>query len=269
MKSKIGFIGYGNMASAMVKGLSISRYFNMTNVYVTDIDEEKKLAARKETGAAIQYSGKELAEFVDFLVLAVKPHQYKAVIDEIKDKLSPTTVIISIAAGLTIKTLESYFEKPVKLVRAMPNTPAMVGTGMTALALNMKMSEAALRKLKSIFNAFGQLEIIDESLMDAAIVTSGSAPAYIYMMIEAMITGGMREGMTREVATTFTVQAVLGAAKMVRETGKNPNDLRDAVCSPNGTTIEAVNYLNDHHFGEIVQNAMNACAEKSREMSKN
>ena len=267
MSNKIGFIGYGNMASAMVKGLASLRNFKVTNILVTDVNDNKKKEAQKEMGVLINYSGKEIAEFANVVVIAVKPQSYKEVIDDIKDHLKFNTIVVSIAAGLTISTLESYFDKPLKLVRAMPNTPAMVSAGMTAIMPNSHITETDLKKVSKIFNAFGKSEVIDESLIEGAIVTSGSAPAYIYMIIEAMICGGMNEGMSREVALTFVTQAVMGATKMVMETNQHPKDLIDAVCSPNGTTIEAVNYLKAANFGEILQSAMHACAEKSRKMS--
>jgi len=130
------------------------------------------------------------------------------------------------------------------------------------------MTEGDTKLIQTIFSSFGKTEIVDEAMIDAVIVTSGSSPAYVYMMIEAMIKGGMEEGMTREMATRFVSQAVYGAAKMVMETDVAPKDLCDAVCSPNGTTIEAVNYLRNNDFEDIVKNAMKTCANRSREMSK-
>ena len=268
MSKKIGFIGYGNMSSAMIKGLVKMRNLKASNIMVTDIDEDKVKAAGKETGVCINFTAREIAGYAHVLIIAVKPDQYQGVIDRIKAHLKPEAIVVSIAAGLTIETLESYFDKPTRIVRTMPNTPAMVNAGMTALMPNVHVTPEDLERVSKIFNAFGKSEVVSESLIDAAIVTSGSAPAYVYMMIEAMIEGGMNEGMSQEMATTFVTQAVLGAAKVVMETGVAPHTLRDAVCSPNGTTIEAVNYLKDHHFAEIVQNAMKACADRSREMSK-
>lgn len=268
MSTKIGFIGYGAMSSAMIKGLVGLRDFKVSNIMVTDRNEDKKKMAQQELGVNVQYDAKEIAGFVRLLIIAVKPGDYQAVVNEIKDHLNPKTVIISLAAGLTIKALEGYFDQPVKLVRAMPNLPVQVQAGMTAIKPNKHVTEAELKGVSRFFDALGQSAVINESLMDAAIVTSGSAPAYVYMMIEAMIQGGIKAGMSKEMSTRFVTQAMLGATKMVMETGENPKDLRDAVCSPNGTTIEAVNYLNDYDFSLIVQNAMKVCKEKSRDMSK-
>lgn len=264
----IGFIGYGNMAQAIAKGIVNAGFTKPSNIFVTDIHPEKKKLAKEQMGFIPTADARQIACEVDVLILAVKPHQYKEVIADFKENLTKDTIVVSIAAGLTISTLETYFEVPVKLVRTMPNTPAMVGSGMTAIMPNQHMTDVDTALIQTLFSAFGKAEIVVESLIEAVIVTSGSSPAYVYMMIEAMIQGGMNEGMTRETATRFASQAVVGAAKMVLETGIAPNALRDAVCSPNGTTIEAVNYLKDNGFENLVKHAMKACADRSREMSK-
>lgn len=268
MAITIGFIGYGNMAQAIAKGVVNNGFVKASNVYVTDVDTDKLRLAKKQMGFIATDSGQEMALIVDVLIIAVKPHQYEAIINEFKDQMRKDQIVVSIAAGLTIHTLERYFDEPVKLIRTMPNTPAMVGAGMTAMMPNRHMMPTDTDLIQKIFSSFGKAEIVDEALIDGVIVTSGSSPAYVYMMIEAMVQGGMNEGMSRDMATRFASQAVLGAAKVVIETGIKPNDLRDAVCSPNGTTIEAVNYLKSENFAEIVEGAMNACAVKSREMSK-
>ena len=269
MATTIGFIGYGNMAQAIAKGVVNANFAKSNDIFVTDIDSEKKQLAQNEMGFVWLDCSEQVASRVDVLILAVKPHQYEAVIHDFKGKMHKNTIIVSIAAGLTIKTLEGYFDDPVKLVRTMPNTPAMVGVGMTSIMPNENMDATDIDSIQTIFSSFGKAEIVSESLIEAVIVTSGSSPAYVYMMIEAMIQGGIEEGMTRSMATRFVSQAVLGAAEMVMKTGTKPNDLRDAVCSPNGTTIEAVNYLRNNDFEVLVKRAMKACANRSREMSKN
>jgi len=265
---RIGFIGYGNMAQAMATGWVNGGIVNPSDVFVMDVDRNKTEYARDTLGFFCSYTVEQITLMVDILVIAVKPNEYIGVINEIKAKLPKKTIVVSIAAGLTIETLERHFDKPVKLVRTMPNMPVRVGAGMTALMPNQLMTPADMELIEKLFSSFGQVGVISEELIDAAIVTSGSAPAYVYLMIEAMIQGGMAEGMSRDVATRFASQAVLGAAKMVLETGIEPENLCDAVCSPNGTTIEAVNYLREHDFSNTVQKAMHACAERSREMAK-
>ncbi|MCL1989438.1 MAG: pyrroline-5-carboxylate reductase [Defluviitaleaceae bacterium] len=262
----IGFIGYGNMSKAMIGGLVDAQAFDLEYIIVSG-RSDKHLTPARALGVITTSGNKKVAAQSDVLIIAVKPHQYEGVIKEVEAYLQPHTVVVSIAAGLTLATLERYFTKPVKLVRTMPNTPAMVGCGMTAMVPNEQVTEKDLTLVKKVFGAFGKVELVSEDLIEGVIVTSGSAPAYVYMMIEAMIQGGTNEGMSKELATTFVTQAVLGATKMVMETGKDPGVLRDDVCSPNGTTIEAVNHLNDHHFNTLIQDAMAACAKRSREMS--
>ena len=261
MNKKIGFIGYGNMAKAMVTG--ILTQFAPENIMVSDLQTPQDVRGINTTT-----NNKSVALFADILVIATKPNQYQDVIKEIKNDLKPETIVVSIAAGLTIKTLENLLGPSVKLVRAMPNTPAMVGLGMTGIMPNNLMTDADTRLVQELFATFGKVEIVDESLIDAVIVTSGSSPAYLYMMMEAMIKGGIAEGMSREMATNFVTQAVMGAAQMVVSSDESPNKLRDNVCSPNGTTIEAVKSLQHANFEEIVMTAMKACADRSREMAK-
>ena len=268
MGVKLGFIGYGNMARALVLGLIEAEALAVSAVRVTDVDAQKKAQAEADFGGSVARDNVDVARFANYLVIAVKPDHYQGVIDEIKDVLEPGDVVISIAAGLTLETLEGYFGRAVKLVRTMPNTPALCREGMTALIPNAHIEAEALGQVERLFAHLGRVQIIDEGLIEAAIVTSGSAPAYLYLMMEAMIQGGMKEGMSREMATTFVSQAVIGAGKMVATTHTSPMDLCDAVCSPNGTTIEAVKHLQAQNFGETVQNAMAACAKRSREMSE-
>ena len=263
MAIKIGLIGYGNMAQAIASGMIFSGNYDPNQIMVTDLFKRADIGGMRWGRHNI-----EVAEFSDVLVLAVKPGQYKEVIDEIKGHLKADVIIISIAAGLKIATLESYFDGSVKLMRTMPNTPAQLNLGMTALMPNEKMSHSDIKIAQAMFDAVGKTEIVSEDLIEAVIVTSGSSPAYIYMMIEAMIKGGMNEGMSREMATTFVTQAMIGATAMVMETGIAPTDLRDAVCSPGGTTIEAVKYLQNHDFEALVMEAMKACAARSRKMAE-
>ena len=265
LNKKIAFIGYGNMAQAIAHGVARAGLINEADVLVIDVDTEKKELA-KQAGFTVTENP---AFEADIVIIATKPQQYADVITEIKDELRSDAIIVSIAAGLTINTLENLLGRPVKLVRTMPNTPAMVGAGMTAIMPNSEMTTADTQLIIDIFSSFGITEIVDESLIEAVIVTSGSSPAYIYMMIEAMIQGGIAEGMNRQMATRFVTQAVLGATMMVDQTDKLPNDLRDAVCSPNGTTIEAVKSLQANGFEQNILTAMKACADRSRAMAKN
>ena len=262
----IGFIGYGNMSKAMIEGLVDAKVFDEEYIIVSGRNDNQLTAARA-LGIITTSGNKKVAAQSDVLIICVKPHQYEEVIKEIEPYLQKHTIVVSIAAGLTLSTLASYFHQPVKLMRTMPNTPAKVGAGMTALIPNEHMTENDVAKVRRIFDAFSRTEMVEESLIDAAIATSGSAPAYLYMMLDAMIAGGMAAGMDRKQATAFTTQAMIGAAKMVAASDQDPEALVEAVCSPNGTTIEAVNTLREANFKAIVMEAMAACVARSKEMA--
>lgn len=268
MEKLIGFIGCGNMGSAMLKGIVKSRIVPDRNIYVADHNINKLKEIEKESKIHITADNKQAAKVADILILAVKPNCYTEVIKDIKDCIRKETVIVSIAAGKTIQVIEELFEKEIKLVRVMPNTPALVGESMSALAVNSQMKEIEVKEIETIFNSFGKCEIVPEKLMDAVTAVSGSSPAYIYMLIEAMADEAVLEGMPRKQAYTFAAQAVLGSAKMVLETGKHPGELKDMVCSPGGTTIEAVYELEKTGFRTSIMQAMKKCSDKSKQMSK-
>ena len=268
MEKIIGFIGCGNMGSAMLKGIVESRIVPDENIYVADHNMNKLKEIEKERKIHITTDNKQVAQMADILILAVKPNFYEDVIGEIKNSVRKETVIVSIAAGKTIQTIESLFEKKNKLRRVMPNTPAMVGEAMSALAPNCSIEQKELEEVQTIFNSFGKCEVVTENLMDAVTAVSGSSPAYIFMLIEAMADEAVLEGMPRKQAYTFAAQAVLGSAKMVLETEKHPGDLKDMVCSPGGTTIEAVYELEKTGLRTSIMQAMRKCSDKSKEMSK-
>ena len=209
---------------------------------------------------------KEVVEKADKFILSVKPQFYASVIEEIKDVVREDQIIITIAPGKTLEWLEEKFGKPVKIVRTMPNTPAMVGEGMTAVCANEKVTEEELDEVLTLLGAFGKTEVVSEHLIDVVVSTSGSSPAYVFMMIEAMADAAVADGMARPQAYKFAAQAVMGSAKMVLETGKHPGELKDMVCSPGGTTIEAVRVLEAKGFRSALIEAMKACAEVSRNM---
>ena len=175
-------------------------------------------------------------------------------------------LVITIAPGKTLSWLEAQFGKKVKIVRTMPNTPALVGEGMTAACVNQYVTEEEKEYALRILSSFGKVELVPEHLIDAVVVVSGSAPAYVFMFIEAMADAAVAEGMPRAQAYAFAAQAVYGSAKMVLETGKHPGELKDMVCSPAGTTIEAVRVLEEKGFRSAVIEAMRACADVSRSL---
>lgn len=263
---KIGFIGCGNMAKAMMKGIVSSKLIKGEEIIAADISMIMLEKAKEEMGINITTSNIEVAEVSEVLVLAVKPQYYTAVINEIKDVINENAMVVSIAPGQTLERLHNAFGKRVKLVRTMPNTPAMVLEGMTAACKNEYVTQEEMEYVCMLLDSFGKSAIVQEYMMDAVVAVSGSSPAYVYMFIEALADGACRGGLPRDMAYKFAAQAVLGSAKMVLETGIHPGALKDMVCSPGGTTIEAVAALEQFGFRSAVMEAMKTCENKAKEM---
>lgn len=268
MNKKIGFIGGGNMASAIIGGILNSGLAEKKQITATAKTDKTLASLRERFGIGATDNNSFVAEESDILFLAVKPYLFGEIISEIKDSVHPDTLIISIAAGQSIADITSAFGREIKLIRAMPNTPAFVGEAMSALCANEHVSETELAQVVSIFESFGKCEVVPENMMDAVIGVSGSSPAYVYLFIEAMADAAVADGMPRMQAYKFAAQSVLGAAKMVLDTGKHPGSLKDEVCSPGGTTIEAVAMLEREGLRSTVIAAQRACVQKSRDMSK-
>ncbi len=265
-EKKIGFIGCGNMGSAMIGGLLRSRLCEPGQILASARTQETLTRLSSEFQVQTTPSNREVAQRSDFLILAVKPNLYASVIAEIKDDVRQDALVISIAAGVSLAKLTDFFEKPVKLIRAMPNTPALVSEAMSALSPNSLVAKTEQDMALTIFRSFGKAEFVPESLMDTVVGVSGSSPAYAYLFIEAMADAAVYDGMPRAQAYQFAAQAVYGAAKMVLETGRHPGELKDAVCSPGGTTIAAVAKLEEKGLRNAVIEAQRCCALKSKEL---
>lgn len=263
---KLGFIGTGNMASAIMGGVIQSGLFKPEEVIGSDLSESGREKAKSLYGIRVTADNKEVVEKAEVIILSVKPQFYEAVIAEIKDLIKAEQLIITIAPGKTLAWLLEQFGKEVKIVRTMPNTPAMVGEGMTAACHNGFVTEEELEYAVKILSSFGKVEVVSEHLMDVVVSVSGSSPAYVFMFIEAMADAAVADGMSRAQAYKFAAQAVLGSAKMVLETGKHPGELKDMVCSPGGTTIEAVRVLERGGMRSAVIEAMKACADIAKKM---
>lgn len=262
----IGFIGNGNMGRAIISGIVEKKVAEPSNIMVYDIDTDGLNWTKEYYGVLTAKNNIELAESSRILFLCVKPQFLYSVIEEIRDRVSENTVIVSIAAGQSIESIENAFGKEIKLVRVMPNTPALVGEGMAALAGNKNVTENELSEVLEIFKSLGKGEIVSENLMDAVTAVSGSSPAYVFMLIEAMADAAVMGGIPRKQAYTFAAQAVMGSAKMVLETHIHPAELKDMVCSPAGTTIDAVAALERGGFRSSIIDAMTKCMEKSKEL---
>lgn len=261
----IGFIGLGNMGSAMIGGIIANKVVEASDIIGADSSLERTDEIVKKFGITPTGSSNAAAR-ADILVTSVKPQVYEAVIEDIRDTVSENTVIISIAPGKTLKWLREKYGKPVKIVRCMPNTPALVGEGCTGVCRNELVSDEEFKTVLRILNSFGRAYEVQESQMDAVVAVSGSSPAYVFMLIEAMADGAVAEGLPRKTAYEMAAQAVLGSAKMVLDTGRHPGDLKDMVCSPGGTTIDAVAVLESMGFRSAVIEAERACADKSRSL---
>lgn len=263
----IGFIGAGNMGSAMIGGILNASLATTSQVIASAHSSATLNAIRSRFSIETTLSNETVAERSDILFLAVKPNKFDEVIPQIAPHLKNGCIIVSIAAGKTIASIEEAFGRKIKLVRAMPNTPALVGEAMSALCANAAVTTKELSQIQEIFNSFGKSEVVPESLIDAVVGVSGSSPAYVYLFIEAMADAAVADGMPRAQAYKFAAQSVYGAAKMVLETGKHPGELKDAVCSPGGTTIEAVAALEKGGLRDTVITAQRTCAKKSHDMS--
>lgn len=268
MNKKIGFIGCGKMAQAMIGGLIDSNLIEKQQIYVSARSNETLVKVKDLYNVQTLNNNIDLAKQVDYLFLAVKPDLYPTIIEEIKEVVSNNTVIITIAAGITLEGVEKSFGKEVKIVRTMPNTPSLVREGMSALCHNQIVTHDELSEVMEIFNSFGKCELVNEKLMDAIPAVSGSSPAYVYLMIEALADGAVLQGIKRDQAYKLAAQAVLGAAKMVLETELHPGELKDQVCTPGGATIEAIAELEKQGFRSSIISAMERCTEKSVSLGK-
>ena len=256
---KLGFIGTGNMAGAIMGGVIKSNVFKPEEIIGADLFAPGREKVKELYGINVTDSNKEVIEKSEVVIFSVKPQFYADVIAEIKDIVKPEQLIITIAPGKTLTWLADQFGKAVKITRTMPNTPAMIGEGMTGVSVKQgELSGEEMDEIKKLFDACGKTEFIEERLMDAVVCASGSSPAFVYQFIEALADSAVRYGMPRKQAYVFAAQAVKGAAAMVLETGEHPAVLKDQVCSPAGTTIEGVAALEEYGFRNAVLKASEA-----------
>lgn len=268
MNKKIGFIGCGNMGGALIQGLTNSNQINYQNIFVFDKNPQKANTIVDKYNVSTKNNIQELAEASYFIILAVKPNIIPAILKELSSDSIKEKVLISIAAGITIKTIKKTIEKECRVARVMPNTPALVGEGMTAISFDNTINDEEKENIKQIFQTVGRVIEIEEKHMNAITALSGSSPAYVFIFIEAMADAAVRMGIPRNLAYNVAAQAVLGSAKMILDTGKHPGELKDMVCSPAGTTIEAVYQLEKRGFRGTIMKAMQECYEKAEELSK-
>lgn len=258
----IGFVGMGNMGYAMLKG--VLNICAPSDIIFSDINREASARVQQETGVRYAESNAECANNAKYVILAVKPQFYDQVLKSIQYTVTAEHVVISIAPGIAIDDLREKLGQDKRIVRAMPNTPALLGMGMTGISYDD--SEFTLDEkemIKTIFSSFGNFQKVDEKLMNAVVCASGSSPAYVYMFIEALADSVVKYGIPREQAYEMVAQTVKGAADMVLRTGEHPGVLKDKVCSPGGTTIAGVAALEEYGFRNAVMKATDACYDKA------
>lgn len=263
----IGFVGMGNMAKAMIGGIINKKIAEPKDIKGSARTKETCEAVNKEYQIYTTQDNLEVASSVDMLVLAVKPQMFGEVLPPLKNAIRKETIVVSIAAGKTLADLGGYLGGECKLVRLMPNTPALVGEGITAVTPNENVSAEELDAVLKIVESFGSYEIIPEKSMDAFCALAGSSPAYVFMYMEALADAGVKAGLTRDQAYRAVAQSTLGSARLMLETGKHPGVLKDMVCSPGGTTIEAVQVLEECGFRSAIMDAAEACVAKSKSLS--
>lgn len=267
----IGFIGLGNMAKAMIGGILAKKIAEPADIIGSAKMEATRKAAAEKYGITVCEDGAlaanvQVARKADVLILAVKPQMFPEVIGQIREQVREETLIVSIAAGKTMAWIEEAFGRKIRLVRCMPNTPAMVGEGCSGVCRNEQVDDEEMALCMKLLGSFGMAEEVPERLMDAVGGVSGSSPAFVFLFLEALADGAVKAGMPRQQAYRFAAQTVLGSARLMLESGKHPGELKDMVCSPGGTTIEGVQVLEQSGFRASVMGAVEACVEKSKKL---
>ncbi|MBL6763805.1 MAG: pyrroline-5-carboxylate reductase [Verrucomicrobiae bacterium] len=264
----IGFLGAGKMATALGKGFLKAGLVDAADLIASDVFEAARSSFASETGGTATSNNLEVLQRANIILLAVKPGQIESVLTGIRDTATKGHLFISIAAGVPIAKMESCLPTSARLIRVMPNTPALVGASATAYALGSHASQSDGDLAGRLFSALGTAYPVPENLLDAVTGLSGSGPAYVYMIIEALSDGGVAAGLPRDIATKLAAQTLLGGARMVLETGIHPGQLKDMVTSPGGTTIEGVHALERGGLRATLMNAVRAAAEKSRKLGQ-
>jgi pyrroline-5-carboxylate reductase len=267
-KLTIGFLGAGRMGTALAKGFIQAGLVTADQIIASDPMTGACADFGKEVGARTTASNLEVVKFANVLLLAVKPDQVGGVLGEIREHFTAQHLLISIAAGVPLAKLEGGLSMGARAIRVMPNTPALVGASATAYAAGKSALPEDGQLAQKLFSAVGVAFPVKESLLDAVTGLSGSGPAYVYLMIEGLSDGGVAAGLPRDIATKLAAQTVLGAAKMVLETGLHPGALKDMVTSPGGTTIEGLHELEKGGVRGSLMNAVRAAAEKSKKLGQ-
>ncbi len=267
MSKKIGFIGAGNMATAIIGGLLGNKLKSAEDILVFDLDEAK-LSDMAEKGIASTATGSELVKRSDIIVLAVKPQNYDEVLSEIKIAADENKIFVTIAAGISIEYVRKGLEKNCPAVRVMPNTPLLLGKGATAMCRSENIKDEDFDEVYNMFALSGEVAILPEEQMNAVIAVNGSSPAYVYLFAKSMVDYAVSVGIDRDTALRLVCKTFEGSAEMLRSGNAAPEELIQRVCSKGGTTIEAMNVLNERNVPQAIIDAMAACTRRAGELSK-
>lgn len=270
MERSVLLVGGGRMGRALAQGMIRAKVLAASNLTVAEQSEEsRKWWGENVADATVVEDAKQATQRYDFVILAVKPHHLRPMIGDVREsnpKAWQNSVVVSVAAGITLKNLSTWLHSQ-RIVRVMPNTPALVGAGASGFCCGHDVTSQDIESLKEMLAAIGVAEEVPENQLDAVTGVSGSGPAYVFMFIEALADGGVMAGLPRDKALKLATQTVLGAARMVQETGEHPGALKDAVASPGGTTIAAIRTLEHNAFRGAVIDAVMAATIRSREIS--
>ena len=263
-EKELGIIGIGNMGSAFIRGILSSKVVKAENIVIYDLNKDLLNKSSKEYSLDIARNNVDLVQKAKYILLAVKPQVIDSVLQEISLSITSDHILISIAAGITISHIKNFIKTQVGIIRVMPNTPALVGAAASAMSFNENIVDKDLEYIKNILQAIGIVVEVEEKYIDAVTGLSGSGPAYIFVIIEALADGGVKMGLSRGIALKLAAQTALGASKMVLETGKHPGELKDMVASPGGTTITALHEIEKGNLRSTLISAVEAATLKSK-----
>ncbi len=268
LKERIGFIGGGKMGEALVKGILKANLSSTDKIIACDVDKKRCQILERDTGIKTTQVNKKITSNSDVIILAVKPNVMGSILKEIKNDITPKHLVVSIAAGIPLNFIESVLNEDCRVVRVMPNTPCLVGETAAGYALGKNANRNDGKLVGQILNAVGKSFLLEEKHLDAVTGLSGSGPAFVYMVIEALTDGGVKMGLPRDVSTTLAAQTAFGAAKMVLEAGMHIGELKDFVTSPGGTTIEGIHALEKGGIRNALINAVEAATKKSKRLGR-
>lgn len=268
LKERIGFIGGGKMGEALINGILRAGLSSSDKIMVSDVDKKRLQILEKEARIKTTQDNKKITSDSDIIILAVKPNMMGTILEELNSEITSKHLIISIAAGIPLNFMESSLNEGCRVVRVMPNTPCLVGETAAGYALGKNATPADGKLVGQLLDAVGKSFLLDEKHLDAVTGLSGSGPAFIYVVIEALADGGVKMGLPRDVATTLAAQTAFGAAKMVLESDTHIGQLRDSVTSPGGTTIEGLHALEKGGLTNVLIDAVEAATKKSKSLGE-